>query len=185
MLLRLMLLLTIVPAIELALLIHVHGMFAASYGAFNGLIFTIGTIVMTGIIGANLARQQGFEVVRRLQKNMEQGLMPAGEIQDGLMILVGGALLLTPGYLTDTFGFLLLLPFSRAVFKAKLSAWLKRQIESGAVSFQTSGSFGGSPFGQSRPPHSSQTFGAQGFPRSNPRSRPQSPEIIDAEVIED
>jgi UPF0716 protein FxsA len=68
---------------------------------------------MTAVIGVNLLRMQGFNTLKRAQQNMEQGVMPAMEMMEGIVLAVGGALLITPGFLTDTLGFLCLIPASR------------------------------------------------------------------------
>jgi UPF0716 protein FxsA len=106
----LILLFTILPALELAVLIHV--------GSYIGAGNTIIIIILTGIAGAYLARLQGFLVIHNIQSRLAQGVMPTEEMLDGLMIFCGGILLLTPGFITDMFGFLLLIPLIRMIIKA-------------------------------------------------------------------
>ena len=108
---------TILPALELYLLIKV--------GSVIGALNTILIIIFTGILGAFLARLQGFLVIRKIQENLNQGILPSSELLDGALILVGGVLLLTPGFITDIFGFLLLLPPTRVLIKF----FLKKQFE--------------------------------------------------------
>lgn len=110
----LILLFTIVPAIELAVLIKV--------GTVIGTMNTISLIIITGVVGGTLARYQGLMVLMKIQDSLNRGIMPSAELLDGLMILVGGVLLLTPGFVTDTLGILLLIPWTRSVVK-----WLVRQ----------------------------------------------------------
>ena len=86
----LLLLFILVPAIELALLLEV--------GSHLGTLPTLGLIAVTGVVGASLARRQGLAVLRRAQDQMARGELPAGSLADGVMILVAGALLITPGY---------------------------------------------------------------------------------------
>ena len=105
----LVLLFTVLPAIELVLLIEI----GSNIGAGN----TLFIIIFTGVLGAYLARLQGFLVLRKIQDSLNQGIMPSAELMDGLMILVGGIVLLTPGFITDAFGFLLLIPLTRTVIK--------------------------------------------------------------------
>lgn len=112
----LILLLTIVPALELALLIKV--------GSHIGAVNTIILILLTGAAGAYLARLQGFLVLTRIQQSLRQGELPTDEMINGILILVGGILLLTPGFITDAFGFLCLIPFTRDLIKI----WVKRQF---------------------------------------------------------
>lgn len=74
---------------------------------------TIILVILTAVIGAGLLRQQGISTLARLQQNMGQGKIPAQELIEGVLLAVGGALLMTPGFITDTIGFLCLIPFSR------------------------------------------------------------------------
>ena len=74
-------------------------------GARIGAMPTIGLIVLTGIVGASLARQQGLSVLAKIQREMATGIPPTKELVEGALILVGGLVLLTPGILTDIFGF--------------------------------------------------------------------------------
>ncbi len=105
----LMILFVILPALELTILIRT----SASIGAGN----TIMIIIITGIAGAYLARLQGFLVIRDIQTQIERGIMPTQHMLNGLMIFCGGILLLAPGLITDTIGFLLLIPYTRNLFQ--------------------------------------------------------------------
>jgi len=113
----LVLLFTILPALELAVMIHV----GSRIGAAN----TILLLILTGVSGAYLARLQGFIIIRNIQSRLEQGEMPTEQMMDGLLILVGGLLLLTPGFITDILGILLLIPFTRALIKI----WIRKKME--------------------------------------------------------
>lgn len=145
MLFRLLLLFVLVPVAELMLLIRL--------GEWIGLWPTLGLIVVTGVVGSMLARQQGFSVLRRLQSRLGQGGLPGRELMDGAIILVSGALLLTPGVVTDVIGFAGLIPPTRALIRAGLSRWLKKKVRSGSANFQIFWS-GGDP-GDSGGPASS------------------------------
>jgi len=92
----------VMPLIELWLLLQV--------GAHVGWKSTLALVIVTGVTGAWLARAQGAQVMREIQRDMANGVMPAPRLIDGAMILVAGVLLITPGLITDTLGFLLLLP---------------------------------------------------------------------------
>lgn len=118
MFLRLFILFTLVPVIELAILIEV----GSKIGTFN----TIMLIITTGIIGALLTQSQGLTVIRKIQEEINFGRPPANELFDGLFILVGGVLLITPGLVTDIIGFIFLLPASRYLIKQ----WLIRKVQS-------------------------------------------------------
>lgn len=109
---RLLALFVLVPLIELYLLFWIGGRI--------GPIPTISLVVVTGFIGASLARQQGFKVWTRIQSELNSGNMPAGELIDGFLVLIGGIVLLTPGLLTDLCGFALMIPSVRASLKARL-----------------------------------------------------------------
>ena len=121
----LVLLFTLVPAIELALLIEIGG----AIGAGN----TILIIILTGALGAYLARLQGFLILQKIQKDLNQGIMPSSEMIDGLMILVGGITLLTPGFITDAFGILLLIPWTRFLIKKLFSRKFASMITRGQI----------------------------------------------------
>ena len=131
--LYLVLLLTIVPVLELVILLQVHHAIASSWGAGTALLVTIGSIAVTGISGAMLARHQGMSVLRELQARMGQGELPGQALMDGVLILVGAALLLTPGFLTDAFGFSLLIPVTRSAYRKLLLRWVRRKMQRGEV----------------------------------------------------
>ncbi len=95
----------IIPIIEVYLLIKV--------GSVIGAGWTIFLVVLTAVIGVNLLRQQGLSTLMRANQLMSQGQIPAMEMLEGLFLAVGGALLITPGFFTDTIGFICLLPFTR------------------------------------------------------------------------
>ena len=122
---RLFLLFTVVPAIELFLIIKV----GQSIGAAN----TIWLIVGTGILGAYYARQQGFRVVSNIQWKMDQGQVPGDDLVNGAMLLVGGALLITPGFITDFFGFSMIFPPTREAIKVAVKRGLEKKIREGEI----------------------------------------------------
>ena len=114
----------VVPVIELFVLFKV--------GKQIGVIETFVIIIVTGIIGAHLAKQQGITTLTKIRASLQQGKLPGNEIVDGLIILVAGAVLLTPGFLTDIFGFLLLLPAGRSVLKLWLIKKFQKFIKEGS-----------------------------------------------------
>jgi UPF0716 protein FxsA len=121
----LILLFTILPACELALLIKV--------GTHIGVVNTLLILVLTGVLGAYLARLQGFLILQKIQNNLNQGVMPSAQLIDGLMILVGGIVLLTPGFITDMLGFLLLIPWTRSLIKKLLIKKFEAMIARGQI----------------------------------------------------
>ncbi len=113
----LILLFTLVPLIELAILIKI--------GHYIGVGNTIAIVILTGITGAYLAKIQGLITLRRIQEDINQGIMPADKLFDGVLILCSGILLLTPGLLTDIIGFMGLIPLTRNLLKR----WIKAKVE--------------------------------------------------------
>ena len=122
---RLLLLFVALPAAELALLIEL--------GKRVGTGATLALIVATGIVGASLARRQGLGVLAVFQRETAAGRLPASTLVDGVIILLAGALLVTPGILTDAFGFLCLAPAFRRLVKRKLLRRLERAAREGRL----------------------------------------------------
>ncbi|MDX1610327.1 MAG: FxsA family protein, partial [Halofilum sp. (in: g-proteobacteria)] len=100
-----LLLFLLVPLVEIYVLIEV--------GTVIGALPTIALCVLTAVVGAGLLRVQGFQTMRRAQENLNRGEIPAIEMFEGVALAFGGALLLTPGFLTDAVGFLCLVPWTR------------------------------------------------------------------------
>ena len=95
----------VIPLVELYLIIEV--------GSVIGALWTVLLVLLTAVIGISLLRIQGFNTLNRARQNMEAGTLPAMEMMEGMVLAVGGALLITPGFLTDTLGFLCLIPVTR------------------------------------------------------------------------
>ncbi|MBU9712923.1 FxsA family protein [Evansella tamaricis] len=123
------LLLIIVPALEIWVLIL--------SGNYIGIPATILLIILTGILGAALAKKEGLNAIRTAQLQASQGQVPSGVLLDGICILVGGVVLLTPGFITDGIGFFLLFPQTRAIFKGFLRRIFEKKIQSGNVIIHT------------------------------------------------
>lgn len=122
MFLRLLLLFTAVPLLELALLLEI--------GKLAGLPATLALVLGTGILGAWLAKREGLKTLTRVREEMAAGRLPAEALLDGLLILIAGAVLLTPGLLTDLTGFVLLIPASRRAIRLRIAARMRRGLES-------------------------------------------------------
>ncbi len=120
---KLLILFIIIPVVELYILIEV--------GKKIGSLPTIGIIVLTGILGAYLVKRQGFMILKKIQNDLNEGIMPGDSLIQGAIILIGGILLLTPGFITDIIGFVFLIPVSRLVVKKYLLKWLKGKIKEG------------------------------------------------------
>ena len=125
MFIKLLILFTLVPILEIYVLLEV--------GALIGTMATVALIFLTGIAGAYLARVQGFALITSIQNELNQGRIPRGELVDGAMVLVGGVLLLTPGFCTDLLGFSLLIPLTRVFFKSWLLGWLEKKVTQGQI----------------------------------------------------
>ena len=150
----------VVPILELFVIVQVAG----SLGTLN----TIGLLILDSAIGAWLVKREGFGVMRRMQAQLDAGNLPTKELADGAMILGAGALMLTPGFITDVVGLLLLLPPVRAVIRpAVMSRFAVR-----ATVF-TSG-FGGR--GSSR-------FGGTVYDVDDARERPRPPDTEPPELL--
>lgn len=105
-----------VPIAEIALIIQVGGLI--------GLWPTVALIVLTAALGTMMVRAQGFAVLQRIRENMETGVFPARALLDGAALLLGGVLLLLPGFVTDAIGLLLLVPATRGLIGRALWAWI-------------------------------------------------------------
>jgi len=134
---KLLLLFVALPAIELAILIELGSRF--------GTLHTIGLIIVTGVVGASLARGQGISVVRAIQSEVSEGRLPADSMVDGVMILIAAALLMTPGVLTDTFGFMCLVPAFRKVVRAALWSRMEAAVRENRIHVNFQGGFPGQP----------------------------------------
>lgn len=119
----LLVLIIVVPALEIWLLI--------TAGKLIGAIPTIMLIILTGVLGAWLAKYQGVSALRSAQQKMNSGQMPGDVIIDGLCILIGGVVLLTPGFITDAIGFALLLPATRNLIKPSIMRAIRNRMDRG------------------------------------------------------
>ena len=118
---RLLLLFITVPLIEVLILIKLGSLF--------GFWPTIFLVIGTGILGAYLAKLYGLTIWNKIQQDLQAGKMPADKLIDGLLILIGGIVLLTPDLLTDILGFMLLIPFTRSYFKRFVKSKFKKMSE--------------------------------------------------------
>jgi UPF0716 protein FxsA len=143
----LILLFVTVPLAELALLVWVGGKV--------GLGATVALVIVTGVLGASLARWQGLATLARFQGRLAAGELPHEDMIDGILILVAGAVLLTPGLITDAAGFLLLVPGLRRALRRRLA----RRFAARLVVARPAGAAGAPPR----------------------RRRPDSGDIVDAE----
>jgi len=116
-----------IPILEIYLVIQV--------GSSIGVLPTVALLIAVSIAGAWLLRHQGLSVLARIQSKLARGEMPGKELVDGLLIAFAGALMLTPGFMTDAFGLLLMLPPTRAIVRTILIRRFGARIESGGGAF--------------------------------------------------
>ena len=142
----------VVPVVDLALLVTV--------GDRIGFWPTVGTVVATAVVGSALARREGLAAWRRVQAALAGGEAPGTAVLDGLVVLIAGTLLLTPGFITDLVGLLGLVPASRRVLRTALAARFQGALARGTIRTAAFG-MGASP------------------------GAPRSPGVEDAEVLSD
>ncbi|WP_286237339.1 FxsA family protein [Neptuniibacter halophilus] len=143
----LFLLFIIVPIIEITVLINV----GEAIGAWN----TVGLVLLSAFIGVNMLRYQGLSTLARAQQRASQGEIPGQEMVEGIVLAVGGALLVTPGFVTDVIGFSCLLPYTRKAFaKGLMSRFtvIASQQQGQGAQFYSHEEFHNSGF-ERRPPH--------------------------------
>lgn len=116
----LFLLFAVMPIIEIALLIQVGGII----GGWN----TVGVVIITAFVGAYLVRREGFQTLQSAQSKMQRNELPGKEMVEGLMLVIAGVLLVTPGFVTDIIGFLFVIPGSRHLLAAQLSKHMKMRV---------------------------------------------------------
>jgi UPF0716 protein FxsA len=132
-----------VPVAELALIVTV----ANGIGVLN----TLGLLVLVSVVGAWLAKREGLGVFRRVQAALDRGELPSREVADGFLILFAGALMITPGFLSDCLALLLLLPPTRAVARGVLVSAVARRGRMAVVDYAGRGfGAGGGGFGTGR-----------------------------------
>lgn len=119
--LKLFLLFTLVPAIELYLLLQI--------GALLGPTYTFVLIVVTGSVGAWLAKREGLGVLQTLSTELRKGIPPGARLMEGALVVVGGVLLITPGVFTDLAGFMLIAPPTRRWLAPRAVAWLMARFD--------------------------------------------------------
>ena len=128
---QLLLLFISIPLIEVLILIKLGSLF--------GFWPTILLVIGTGILGAYLAKIYGLTIWHQIQQDLQAGKMPADKLIDGLLILIGGIVLLTPGLLTDILGFMLLIPYTRSFFKKFAKSKFKTMSEGKATAIHWQG----------------------------------------------
>ncbi|MBA3745482.1 FxsA family protein [Sporichthya sp.] len=160
--------LLVVPIAEIYLIVQV--------GQEIGAGWTILLLIADAVLGSWLIRREGRRAWLALRQKVNEGGLPAKELADGALILIGGTLLLTPGFLTDILGFLLVLPFTRPLARGGLIAFAKRYF---VVAGPGAAGMGLPPFPPGmRPP------GQQGPPGGGPPAGGRG-DVIQGEVVDD
>jgi UPF0716 protein FxsA len=121
----LLLMLILIPAADIGVLLL--------SGKTIGVFPTIACIILTGVIGAYLAKKQGMETIRKAREQLRMGQIPGEAVLDGICILIGGVLLITPGFITDILGFLLLFPVTRKPCKWGIKKYLWKRMNRGNI----------------------------------------------------
>lgn len=148
----LFILFAVLPILEIALLVNVGSII----GGWN----TIGIVILTAFIGSYFVKREGISTLQTAQAKMQRNEMPGKELVEGLMLVVAGVLLVTPGFITDILGFMFVLPGTRHLLAAQVSKHMKMRVVvpgAGAGGFNTNDQqspFGNDPFGSSGSPFS-------------------------------
>lgn len=146
----LFILFAVLPILEIALLVNVGSII----GGWN----TIGIVILTAFIGSYFVKREGISTLQTAQAKMQRNEMPGKELVEGLMLVVAGVLLVTPGFITDILGFMFVLPGTRHLLAAQVSKHVKMRVvmpgaggaSAGPSGFNTNGQqspFGSDPFG--------------------------------------
>lgn len=131
--------------------------------------FTIGWSILTGLAGSWLAKQEGRRTMANIQQRMAQMQVPGQELADALLIVIAGALLITPGFLTDVIGFTILFPVTRTLYRAGIGKWFKSRV--GINQFYRQGA---TPFGK-----------ADELNQADPWDSIVEGEIVEGEIVDD
>jgi UPF0716 protein FxsA len=164
----LVLLFTVVPALEIYLLFSI----GAQIGGLNTLL----VVLLTGVVGASLARSQGMAILANIQNDLNRGALPANQLIHGLLVFGGGLLLLTPGFMTDILGLSMVFPGTRHVLVIYLKSYFEKGIQNGNIKFSTFGSAGGG--------FSYSTSSSEQFTRTQSGPREVEPGVFEAEFKE-
>ncbi len=134
----------VIPVIEITILIKV--------GQAIGGWYTVGLVLLSAFIGVNMLRYQGVTTLLKARSRIESGEIPLSEMRDGILIAIGGALLVTPGFVTDVIGFSCLLPFTRSLFFSLFGQRISEAFtkSGGRTHFYSSNQHSRDPFSQSR-----------------------------------
>ena len=165
--LLLLLAFVVVPAVEIYVIVQV--------GEAIGVVPTLVLLLADAVLGTWIFRREGRRAWQALQQAIGEHRVPTKEVADGALIVVGGALMLAPGFVTDAVGLLCVLPPTRAVLRRSLSVWVGRRLLPGGMTGGVTGSVTGGVIGRGR---------RRGGPGAPPGDGP-GPDVIDGEVVDD
>ena len=165
----LFILFVVLPIAEIMVLIEV----STGIGTLNTFLI----VIITAFFGAYFVRQQGFVLVKQLQTKISSGQAPSTEMAEGILLLIAGVLLITPGFITDGLGFLFTLPFSRA----PIARFIMTKITAKMVAGKGSAGF---HFHQGGQAHQQNQYGFESSFNRQPRGRNNVGEIIEGEIVE-
>lgn len=118
---KLFLAFTIIPFVELYILFQLADLTSP--------ITTLTIVILTGVVGAYIAKREGLSIFKKTQNQLNQGKLPKDTLIEGLCVLIGGILLLTPGILTDLFGFSLLFPLTRVIYREFIKKYFENKVD--------------------------------------------------------
>ncbi|MCK5689238.1 FxsA family protein [Myxococcota bacterium] len=147
---HLFLLFVSIPVLEIWVLVRV--------GQAVGTLPTIALVILTAAIGSTLARREGARAMQTYFESSSRGEIPTAAMANGLAVFLGGAMLLTPGFVTDAFGLSLLLPWTRQLMLTGVTRWVRYQMAHGKIKFQTPPGVG----------FQNEGFSQQGFQQGQP-----------------
>lgn len=165
----------VVPLVEIWTIIQV--------GQVIGAWWTLGLLVLSGVVGSWLVKREGGRTVRAFREALSAGRLPHRELADGILILVGGTLMLTPGFVSDVLGILMILPLTRPLGRSVLAGAISRRLLSSGATGAAGFGHGpvGAGFGFPRGTTSG-SAGATGDPRT--RRRPGPDDVVQGEVVD-
>lgn len=165
----LFILFVVLPIAEIMVLINV----STGIGTLNTFLI----VIITAFFGAYFVRQQGFALFQQLQTKLSSGQAPSTEMAEGILLLIAGVLLITPGFITDGFGFLFTLPFSRA----PIARFIMTKIAAKMVAGKGNAGF---HFHQGGQPHQQNQHGFESPFNRQPDGRSDNGEVIEGEIVE-
>ena len=140
--LRILLLLVLIPLIEINILSRVHHYWSQLWGPSNAWLLTFASLLFAAFVGGSVAKRKGLRLLQEAQEQLRQGTMPSQTMLEGLLTVAGGILLIIPGYVSDVFGILLLIPWTASWAAKSLQRWFAGKVQRGQFSMHVASSGG-------------------------------------------